>query len=82
MRRLQTTVRRAEERIAALEQEVQTLNEQLADPAVGADYARLTELTAALENANRAMEEQLFVWEESQQELENLQQEENLVDKP
>ena len=81
MRRLQTTVRRAEERIAALEQEVQTLNEQLADPAVGADYARLTELTAALENANRAMEEQLFLWEESQQELENLQQEEKVVDK-
>ncbi len=76
IRRLQTAVRRAEEAITALEEEIATLEEQLADPAVGADYPRLTELTAQLEEKNRALEQAMEQWEQSQQQLEELEKDE------
>ncbi|MBQ5840370.1 MAG: ABC-F family ATP-binding cassette domain-containing protein, partial [Clostridia bacterium] len=75
IRRLHTAVRRAEEEIAALEADIAALDAELADPAVGADYARLTELTAALEGKNAALEQAMEQWELSQLELEQLEDE-------
>ena len=72
IRRLQTAVRRAEETIASLEQEIDDLNRLLESPEVGADYARLTELTARLEQKNDALAAQMEAWEQSQTELETL----------
>ena len=72
IRRLQTAVRRAEETIASLEQEIDDLNRLLESPEVGADYARLTELTARLEQKNDALAAQMEAWERSQTELETL----------
>ena len=45
----------------------------MADPAVAADFARLTALTAALEEKNTALEAAMTHWEESQQQLETLE---------
>ncbi len=79
MRRLRTAVHRTEEEITALEEDIAALDEELADPAVGADYTRLTELTAALEEKNRLLEQAMERWEQNQQELDSL---EKTVDNP
>jgi ATP-binding cassette subfamily F protein 3 len=72
IRRLQTAVRRAEERVGELEEEIDSVNAQLNDPAVAADYARLTELTERLTECNRLLEETMTQWEQSQQQLDAL----------
>ncbi len=72
IRRLQTAVRRAEEAVATLEQEVADLNARLADPAVAADYAQLTALTAELDEKNAALLDTMEAWEQAQQQLEDL----------
>lgn len=73
MRRLRTAISRAEEEIARLEEEIAGLDAQLADPTVAANYTRLTELTAAMEQRQQALEDAMTRWEESQQELEELE---------
>ncbi|MBQ7088199.1 MAG: ABC-F family ATP-binding cassette domain-containing protein [Clostridia bacterium] len=72
IRRLTTAVRRAEEAVAKLEEEIADLNEQLSEPAVAADYERLTAVTAALHEKNEALAAQMEVWEQTQLELEEL----------
>ena len=72
IRRLQTAVRRAEERIGELEAEIETLSTQLHDPAVAADYAQLIQLTARLDEGNRLLEETMAQWEQGQQQLDEL----------
>ena len=72
IRRLTTAVRRAEEQIAALEEEIASLTAQLEDPATAADYAQLTALTAALNEKNDDLAQQMEAWENFQQELEEL----------
>ena len=72
MRRLNTAVRRAEEEIATLEQEIATLNTQLEDPQVGADFARLTELTATLNQKDEQLSEAMERWETAQTQLEEI----------
>ena len=73
LRRLHTAVERAEAAIEAHETKIAQLNEQLSDPAVAADYERLTALTADLERENRELEETMERWEADQQELERLE---------
>ena len=65
-------MRRAEEQIAALEEEIATLTAQLEDPATAADYEQLTALTAALNEKNDALAQQMEAWENFQLELEEL----------
>ena len=72
-RKLRTAVNRAEETVTRLEEEIAALERQLADPAVGADFARLTELTERMERRRQALEEAMLLWEESQQALEELE---------
>ena len=61
-----------EEAVAALEEEIASLEAQLADPATGADYEMLTSLTALLDEKNNALLEQMELWEQTQLELEAL----------
>ena len=74
-RRLHTAVRRAEEAVAALETEIEDLTRRLESPEVAADYARLTELTALLEQKNQDLAQQMEAWEQYQLELEQLEDE-------
>lgn len=76
IRRLNTAIRRAEEEISSLEEEIAVLNEQLSAPDVSADYAALTELTERLTQCNRRLDESMESWENAQQELEALTNEE------
>ncbi len=76
MRRLTTAIKRGEEAIEGLEQEIHSLNGEMAAPDTAADYARLTELTARLEECNRLLEQEMTAWEQNQQQLEVLQAEE------
>ncbi len=76
MRRLTTAIKRGEEAIEGLEQEIDSLNGEMAAPDTAADYARLTELTARLEECNRLLEQEMTAWEQNQQQLEALQAEE------
>ena len=65
-------MRRAEESVATLEQEITDLNAQLEDPTVAADFEKLTALTAALNEKNDTLLEQMEAWENFQLELEEL----------
>ncbi len=76
IRRLTTAVRRGEEAIEALEQEIDGLNAAMADPATAADYGKLTALTAQLDACNAKLEAEMTAWEQNQQQLEELQVEE------
>ena len=72
IRRLHTAVRRAEEEVTRLEGEIASLEAQLADPAVAADYDRLTTLTEILEQRNRDLESAMTGWETAQQQLDDM----------
>ncbi len=72
IRRLTTAVRRAEEQVGVLEQEIADLTARLEDPATAADYEQLTALTAALNEKNDALAQQMEAWESFQIELEEL----------
>ena len=61
-----------EKKLAAKEEEIASLNEQLADPATAADYEKLTALTAQLDEKNNELLEQMELWETTQLELESL----------
>ena len=74
-RRLQGRIRRTEEAVAAAEEAVASLHRQLEDEAVAADYTRVLELTAELEEQNRRLEEQMALWEELQLEAEAMEEE-------
>lgn len=73
LRRAQTAIRKAEDAVAAHETAIETLNAQLNAPEAADDYARLTELTAALEEENRLLESAMLMWETAQSELDALQ---------
>ena len=68
-------IRRTEEAVAAAEEAVASLHRQLEDEAVAADYTRVLELTAELEEQNRRLEEQMALWEELQLEAEAMEEE-------
>ncbi len=72
IRRLKTAVRRAEETIACLEQEIEELNRRLESPEAAADYTQLTQLTDLLGEKNECLAQQMEQWETAQIELETL----------
>ena len=55
-----------------MEEEIASLNEQLADPATAADYERLASLTATLNEKNDELLAQMELWEQTQLEWEAL----------
>ena len=63
-RRRQTKLKKAEEEIERLDGEIAKLQELLATEAVAADYERLLELSAKLEDLQKEQEEQYAIWEE------------------
>ena len=60
-------VKEAEARITELEEEINSLNEQLALPEVACDYKKVAEITARLNAANEELEEAMSLWETLQQ---------------
>ncbi len=65
-RKLATRIRRCEEAIAAAEQTIARLHAELDNPAVGADYDRVVEISTALERENAALEALMEEWENAQ----------------
>ena len=63
-RRRQTKLKKAEEEIERLDGEIAKLQELLATEEVAADYERLLELSAKLEDLQKEQEEQYAIWEE------------------
>ncbi|MBE6807273.1 MAG: ABC-F family ATP-binding cassette domain-containing protein [Ruminococcaceae bacterium] len=72
IRKLTTAVRRAEETVTALEEEIAALSARLEDPATAADYELLTALTAELDEKNEALTAAMEQWETGQLELEEI----------
>ncbi len=73
IRRLRTAIRRAEEQVAVLEEELDALNARLADPSVAADYALLAEITADIDARSAQLDEAMTAWEDAQQRLEDME---------
>lgn len=71
-RKAATRVRRAEESVALCEQEIAMLNTQLEQPEIAADYERITDLSAQLEDANARLDAFMEEWEQAQALLEEL----------
>ena len=67
-RKLATRIRRNEEAIAEAEAAVAALHGQLADETVAADYGRVLELTAELDQRNAGLERLMEEWEQLQNE--------------
>jgi len=72
IRKLTTAVRRAEETVASLEEEITSLSTRLEDPETAADYELLTALTAQLDEKNEALLTAMENWENLQLELEEI----------
>ena len=71
-RRLLGRIRRCEEAISAAEAEVEQLRQQLEQDDVMADYSRVLELTAQMDEKNRSIEQLMNEWEALQQEAEDI----------
>ena len=71
-RKAATRVRRAEEAIATCEEEIDALTALLEQPDVAADYTKVSELSAQLEEKNAELDTRLLEWETAQTELEEL----------
>ena len=71
-RRLLGRIRRCEEAISAAEAEVEQLRQQLEQDDVMADYSRVLELTAQMDEKNRSVEQLMNEWEALQQEAEDI----------
>lgn len=69
-----TALRKAEERIAALEEEIEQLNEQLNDESLATDFQKMTELTEALAARNRDLEETMESWEALAEEVHDFEE--------
>ncbi len=71
-RKMKTKVSRLEKKIAELEEKGKELQTLLQDPQTVDDYVKLTELTNALNENDRALEQAMADWEESVQALEEM----------
>ena len=71
-RKLLGRIRRCEEAISAAEAEVEQLRQQLEQDDVMADYSRVLELTAQMDEKNRSIEQLMNEWEALQQEAEDI----------
>ena len=65
-------MRRAEEAVAALEEETASLHAQLEQPEVAADYERLLAVTAELDETQTRLEQQMAEREAALSEMERL----------
>jgi len=65
-------VRRAEERIAAAEQELEDINQKLASPAVASDYVKSAELAKKADDKQAEIDALYSQWEQAQQALDEL----------
>ncbi len=72
-RKAATRVRRAEEAIAACEEDIAALTAQLELPENAADYTKVSELSAQLDEKNAELDARLSEWEIAQTELEALE---------
>ena len=70
-RKQQTRLTRCEAAIAEAEEQAAALQEQMNDPAVATDYARLAEVTAQWEETNRRLDDLMAEWEALQLALES-----------
>ena len=71
-RKTAARVRRAEEAVAALEEETASLHAQLEQPEVAADYERLLAVAAELDETQTRLEQQMAEWEAALSEMERL----------
>lgn len=69
-RKRQTKIKRTEEAIAALEDKISGLTNELQQPEIASDYERAMELSNSIAELNGELEEQYLVWEELQSEQE------------
>ena len=74
LRKLRTLVAKTEAAIEELEQQADLLRGEVADPEIVADYLQVMELTRQLEAVEQQIEEQTFLWAQSQEQLEELEQ--------
>lgn len=70
IRKRKTQLSKCETRITELEEEIESLNNQMNDEQVMSDYEKLSEITALLEKNQAELEECYERWEELSQELE------------
>ena len=68
-------VRRAEESIAATEQELEDINQKLASPAVASDYVKSAELAKKADGKQAEIDVLYSRWEQAQQALDQLRKE-------
>ena len=73
LRRLRGAVGRCEEKIAAAEAQLDSLQNALADPAVSADYEKAMELTGKIAQVNEMLEGLMQEWDDSVQKLEKME---------
>ena len=65
-------VRRAEERIAAAEQELEDINQKLASPVIASDYVKSAELAKKADDKQAEIDALYSQWEQAQQALDEL----------
>ena len=65
-------VRRAEERIAAAEQELEDINQKLASPVIASDYVKSAELAKEADGKQAEIDALYSQWEQAQQALDEL----------
>ena len=65
-------VRRAEERIAAAEQELEDINQKLASPVIASDYVKSAELAKEADSKQAEIDALYSQWEQAQQALDEL----------
>ncbi len=68
-RRLKTRLKRTEEAIGTLENEISLIEEILNSPETQTDYEKLMEFTEKLKNKNDELDENYIVWEELQEKI-------------
>lgn len=73
LRKLKTRAARAEERIAALEEEVKRLNAQMQEPENAADFEKIAALGEALAETQKELDEQTEEWIAASEELAELE---------
>lgn len=71
-RKLQTRITRTEAEIERLEKKIEGLHQELADETLMADYVKLMEKTAALQETTEKLDENMQLWSDLQEEAQSL----------
>ena len=69
-RKRQTKIKRAEESIAELEENIEKLTSELQTPEIATDYEKAMELSNKISELNAELEDKYALWEELQSEQE------------